>query len=105
MAVIEVTNAEQFDELLRANAKAAVMFTATWSGPGKLMSPVFTHLSGEYQDIVFASVDVDQVSPVAQKYSIRAMPTFVFFRDATKSDDMTGANKPELEDRVKKLAG
>ncbi|MFH8405302.1 thioredoxin domain-containing protein [Streptomyces sp. NPDC018019] len=104
MAVIEVTSAEQFEEVLRTNAKVAVEFTATWCGPGRLIGPVFKQLSEQYRNIVFLSVDVDKVAPVAQQYSIRAMPTFLFFKDGDRSDDITGANKVGLEDKAKMWA-
>ncbi|KAI8320727.1 thioredoxin domain-containing protein [Martensiomyces pterosporus] len=104
MAVIEITSEQQFDELIKTNAKVAVDFTATWCGPCKLISPIFKALSEQYSDVVFASVDVDSVSPVAQKCGIRAMPTFHFFKDGQKSDELTGANKVGLEAKVKALA-
>ncbi|MEW2529890.1 thioredoxin domain-containing protein [Streptomyces sp. NPDC047071] len=104
MAIIEVTSAEQFEALLRENAKVSVMFTAAWCGPSRVISPTFRHLSEQHTDIVFVSVDVDKVAPAAQKYNIRAMPTFVFFKDGEKNDDLMGANKVGLEDKVKTLA-
>ncbi|MEV0416543.1 thioredoxin domain-containing protein [Streptomyces sp. NPDC050448] len=104
MTVIEVTSAEQFEELLRANTNVAAMFTAEWCGPGRVISPAVRHLSEHYTDIVFVSLDVDKVAPVAQKYSIRALPTFIFFKDGEKSNEVMGANRSELEDKVKMLA-
>ncbi|GHH54751.1 thioredoxin family protein [Streptomyces candidus] len=104
MAVIEVTSAEQFEELLRKNAKVAVMFTAAWSGRSRAVSPAFEELSEQPTDIVFASVDVDGVAPVAQKYGIRTIPTFILFKDGDKSDDVAGANIPALADKLKMLA-
>ncbi|MBO7939260.1 thioredoxin family protein [Streptomyces antibioticus] len=104
MALIEVTSTEQFEELLRRSEKAAVEFTAAWSGPGQLIHPVFERLSEQYHDIGFVSVDVDRVAPVAQAYGIRAMPTFIFFKHGEKSDDLMGTSKAGLEGKVKTLA-
>ncbi|KAM4067340.1 thioredoxin domain-containing protein [Hirsutella rhossiliensis] len=104
MAVIEITSAEQFEEIIRANPKVAVDFMATWCGPCRLISPVFKQLSEQYKDIVFLSVDVDKVAPVAQKYSVRAMPTFIMFKDGEKFDDIMGANKVGLEDKIRGFA-
>ncbi|KAJ1963372.1 hypothetical protein GGI12_002091 [Dipsacomyces acuminosporus] len=102
--IIEITSEQQFDELIAKNAKVVVDFKATWCGPCKLIAPVFKALSEQFTDIVFASVDVDDVSSVAQKCSIRAMPTFILFKDGTKFKDLTGANKVGLESLVKDLA-
>jgi len=104
MAVIEITSAEQFEEILGKNPKVAVDFMATWCGPCRLISPVFKQLSEQFKDIVFVSVDVDKVPAVAQKYSVRAMPTFMMFKDGEKCDDIMGANKVGLEDKIKVFA-
>ncbi|KAM4067303.1 thioredoxin domain-containing protein [Hirsutella rhossiliensis] len=104
MTVIEITSEEQFEEILRANQRVAVDFMATWCGPCRLISPVFKQLSEQFKDIVFVSVDVDKVAPVAQKYGVRAMPTFIMFKDGNKCDDMMGANKVGLEDKITGLA-
>ena len=54
-------------------------FYATWCGPCKAISPFFEKLKGEYSDKVnFVSIDVDQDTETAMKYSVSAMPTFVF---------------------------
>ncbi|KAB8209306.1 thioredoxin [Aspergillus parasiticus] len=103
-AVIEITSPEQFEEVLRKNDRVATDFTATWCSPCHLIGPSFRHLSEDYKNIVFISVDVDKVAPVAQKYSIRTMPTFMFFRDGEKIDDLLGANKEGLEAKVESLA-
>jgi thioredoxin 1 len=104
MTVIEISSSEQFDEILRKNEKVTVDFMAGWNGPCRLISPVFEELSEKFKDIVFLSVDVDKVAPVAQKYSVRAMPTFLMFKDGEKCDDMMGVNKAALEDKVQSLA-
>ncbi|PFH57683.1 hypothetical protein XA68_14693 [Ophiocordyceps unilateralis] len=85
MAVIQITLEKQFDELLNSNSKVAVDFFAEWCGPCKVISPIFELLSTQFPEIVFLSVDVDKVEAVAQKYGIRAMPTFIMFKDGEKA--------------------
>ncbi|PHH79330.1 hypothetical protein CDD80_5093 [Ophiocordyceps camponoti-rufipedis] len=104
MSVIEVKTPQEFDELLSKNSRVAVDFYAEWCGPCKIISPIFKKLSEQYKDIIFLSVDVDNLESVAQKYGIRAMPTFIMFKDGQKSDDLTGANKTGLEEKVQALA-
>ncbi|RDA92764.1 hypothetical protein CP533_1432 [Ophiocordyceps camponoti-saundersi (nom. inval.)] len=104
MTVTDVKTAQEFEELLKKHPKVAVDFYAEWCGPCKFISPIFNQLSEQHSDIVFLSVDVDNVESVAQKYGIRAMPTFIMFKDGEKSADLTGANKTGLEEKIQALA-
>ncbi|MGW7328354.1 thioredoxin family protein [Streptomyces sp. NPDC054840] len=74
-------------------------------GPARVITPDFKRLSEQYADIVFASVDMDKVAPVAAEYSIGASPTFVFFKNGDRSDDdVIGAYRGKLEDKLRTLA-
>ncbi|RMZ77708.1 hypothetical protein DV738_g4231, partial [Chaetothyriales sp. CBS 135597] len=73
---------------------------ATWCGPCKFISPYIEELSEspKYKDSVrFYKLDVDQVEDVAAELGIRAMPTFLFFKDGKKVDEVVGANKPGID--------
>ena len=39
---------------------------------------------GEFSDVVFLKVDVDENEEAAQEYNITAMPTFIFVKNSTK---------------------
>ncbi len=47
-----------------------------------MVKPKFVELSRTHTDVVFLSVDVEEVSEVAEKYAVSAMPTFKFIRYA-----------------------
>lgn len=53
----------------------------------------------------FVKFDVDQLPDLGQELGIRAMPTFIFFEDGKKVDEMVGANPPVLMNRVRSFAG
>ena len=50
----------------------------------------------------FAKIDVDTVPEVAAALSIRAMPTFMLFKDGEKVEELLGANPPGLKALVEK---
>lgn len=81
-------------------------FYATWCGPCKAISPVFEKLKGEYSDKVnFVSIDVDQDTETAMKYSVSAMPTFVFLdADGNEIKRIVGADPEGLSSAVEDLA-
>lgn len=103
MVVNEVTSRAMFEKTLRETEKVIVGFLATWSSPCRVISPIFEQLSEQYQGITFISVDVDRVTPVANKYSTGTIPTFVMFKNGNKFDEMLGANEG-LEAKIKRLA-
>lgn len=67
-------------------------FFATWCGPCKVIAPKFEELSKLYPTITFLKVDVDESGELAEKYNIRAMPTFVFLRDGVQIHKIEGAD-------------
>lgn len=53
--------------------------------------------SDAFPNIHYVKVDVDEVPDVAQEYNVRAMPTFLLFKDGEKVDEVVGANPPKLQ--------
>lgn len=58
----------------------------------------------EFKDKVhFVKFDVDELPELSQELGIRAMPTFLFYKNGQKVDEMIGANPPMLLQNLKKL--
>ncbi|WPH04403.1 thioredoxin [Acrodontium crateriforme] len=92
----------EFDEAL--NTKGSLMVLdcfATWCGPCKVIAPKVVEFSDTYPNARFYKIDVDDVPDVAQELSIRAMPTFVLFKDGEKVGEVVGANPSALEAAIK----
>ncbi|KAJ8652156.1 thioredoxin [Lichtheimia ornata] len=100
----EPKNLEEFHKLISENKKVAIDFHATWCGPCKLIAPKFKQYAASNPDITYAKIDVDDVADVAAEVAVRAMPTFVFYLDGQKFDEVVGANAAKLEEAIKKLA-
>ena len=60
--------------------------------------------SEEYTKARFYKVDVDELPDVAQELGVRAMPTFIFFKDGEKVKSVVGADPAALENTIKALA-
>lgn len=51
-------------------------------------------------------MNVDDLSPISEKYAISAMPTFkIIDNKGAEVESLTGANKVKLEDLFKKAKG
>lgn len=107
--VSELDDIEQFERVLsEVNGKhniVVVDFTASWCMPCKVISPVFRTLSEseEFADVIFLKIDVDNVPAMAEKYGVRSMPTFVFFRDNKEIARFSGASVEKLTETIRSL--
>lgn len=90
-------------EILGADPSTLVVLDcfATWCGPCKVIAPKVVKFSEQYPNAKFFKVDVDEVSDVAQELGIRAMPTFLLFKNGEKVGEVVGANEKALEAHIK----
>lgn len=78
-------------------------FWATWCGPCKAISPAFEKLAKQHEgsaQVIFAKCDVDKAKDVAQACGITAMPTFQFFKEGKKIDEVKGADVQQLNTKI-----
>jgi thioredoxin-like negative regulator of GroEL len=70
-----------------------------------MISPLFEKFaaSAPADKIAFYKVDVDEQEQISQEVGVKAMPTFVFFKNGQKIHEVVGANPPKLQ--VSKTAG
>lgn len=81
-------------------------FGATWCGPCKRLNPIVEKLAGEFTDIVFQAVDVDEGPEVGKQFSVRSVPTLVFLRDGKEVDRVIGMSLIDpLRKKLRDLQG
>lgn len=59
-------------------------------------------MSSTYPSARFYKLDIDELPEVAQQLGVRAMPTFMVFRNGEKVGEVVGANQKALEALVQK---
>ena len=68
------------------------------------MAPKVAQFSVTYPQAKFYQFDVDELADLAADLEIRAMPSFLFYKDGKRLDnDVIGANPPALEAGIKSL--
>ncbi|CRK36092.1 hypothetical protein BN1723_008249 [Verticillium longisporum] len=92
------------DNVLPSKNVAILDCFATWCGPCKTIAPIYAQLSEKYTSVNFLKIDVDEVPDLSQELGIRAMPTFMVFKDGEKVEEIVGANPPALEKALLKYS-
>jgi len=103
--IIEINDLAHYKkQLSEAGDKLVVVdFYADWCGPCKRIAPALKDLAEKYPDsLQVLKVNVDDAEDVGRDCNIKAMPTFFFYKNAQKIDELTGANEPKLREKVEK---
>ncbi|KAL9330362.1 hypothetical protein ACSQ67_005365 [Phaseolus vulgaris] len=79
---------------------AILYFTATWCGPCRFISPIYTSLAEKYPKVVFLKIDIDEARDVAASWNISSVPTFFFVKNGKEVDSVVGADKSTLERKI-----
>ncbi|XP_004503257.2 TPR repeat-containing thioredoxin TDX isoform X2 [Cicer arietinum] len=102
--VIGIHSVGELETKLSAASKtsrlAILYFTATWCGPCRYISPLYTSLAEKYQKVVFLKVDIDEAVDVAARWKVNSVPTFFFVKNGKEIDSVVGADKNTLERKI-----
>jgi thioredoxin 1 len=73
---------ETFQQIIGGATPVLVDFYADWCGPCKAMAPVIKEAVHELESKArIIKVDIDKNRAVADQYQIRAVPTFIIFKN------------------------
>ncbi|KIM42944.1 hypothetical protein M413DRAFT_443767 [Hebeloma cylindrosporum] len=103
-----ITNPASFNNFLKSHKAAVAFFTSETCPPCKMIEPVFERIAEEKglqngrSGAGFAKVDIDvgMGRTLASEWGIRATPTFMFFLDGKKLEELKGADRNELQTQV-----
>ena len=88
---MEITSAN-FDELLKSGKPFVVDFWAEWCGPCRMIAPMVEEFAKEYEGrIVVGKCNVDHERELPVKFSIRNIPTLLFFKGGELAERHVGA--------------
>jgi len=104
MAMLDVTDKDFEDKVLKSDSPVLVDFWAPWCGPCKMAGPVLDELSEEYEGkIQFLKLNVDENQASPQKYGVMSIPTTILIKDGKEVDRKIGfSGKSAFEDLLKK---
>jgi len=87
----KVTESAFETEVLKSTLPVIVDFTAIWCGPCKMLEPVITQLSQEWDGKVkVVKLDVDDNSNLAVQYGVMGVPTLILFVNGNPVQRLSG---------------
>jgi thioredoxin 1 len=89
--LVDVTD-KNFDEVVLKSTKPVLVdFSATWCGPCKRLDPIVQQIADEYDGkAIICHLDVDDAPNTARKYQIMSVPTCLFFKNGEPKEISVG---------------
>lgn len=85
-------NSENFEaEVLSKKEDSLLVFTANWCGFCKSTRRMLADAEKELKDVKFFTADIEKTTDLAKRYSVRGVPTTLFFKDGAVKNRRTGA--------------
>ena len=100
--VVQVDDLESFNQHLKENEVVIADFYANWCPPCKAAAPVFAILSKEYTSVKFLKVDVDKNTKTSHAMDIKAMPTFIVFKNGNEVESLQGFSESNIRNLLSK---
>ena len=102
MNVIELTNENFDEEVLKSDKTVLVDMYATWCGPCKMQAPIIEKIAEEQADkIKVAKVDIDLSPEIAIKYGVMSIPTLLIIKNGEVIKQFVGlTDKKEIEEAL-----
>ena len=92
MANILNLNKDNFEKAVNDSKLPVIVdFWAEWCAPCKMIAPILDELAIELdKKLLIGKVNLDENQDLAMKYSIRSIPTILFFKNGELKDTKVG---------------
>ena len=105
MSLLQLSEKNFEQEVVKSNIPVLVDFWAEWCGPCRMIGPIVDELAKEYTGkIKVGKVNVDEAQSLAVRFNVMSIPTLIFFKNGEAVDQIIGAMpKEELAEKINEM--
>ena len=79
--MLNITKDSFEKEVMSSEIPVVLDFWATWCGPCRMIAPIISEIAAEHPEIKVCKVNVDDEPALAEKFSIKFIPTLAVIKD------------------------
>ena len=104
MAVIEFTEANFEELVIKSTLPVVIDLWAEWCGPCRMIAPHIKAMAEEFEGrAIIGKVDVDNNQDIATRFAVLNIPTVLFLKNGEVVDKVIGAvQKKKLVETLEK---
>ena len=88
--MLVITKNNFAEEIEKSDKLCVIDLYADWCGPCRMLAPVLAELEGEYPDVKFCKVNVDNEPEIARMFNVDSIPMVAFVKNNTFVDVSVG---------------
>ncbi|MBN2518149.1 MAG: thioredoxin [Candidatus Altiarchaeota archaeon] len=101
--MVQEINDDEFEGFIKKNRLALVDFWAPWCGPCRMIAPTLEELAGDYKQVAFAKMNVDE-NQTPSRFGVMSIPNLIIFKGGEQVDSIIGSvPKSRIVERLEKL--
>ncbi|MGH9396239.1 MAG: thioredoxin [Terriglobia bacterium] len=95
--MIEFTDQNFEEQVLKSPKPVLVDFWAPWCAPCRMMGPTVEAVASDYADrAIVGKLNVDDNQAIAGKYNIRGIPSLLLFKGGEVQEQVVGATSKDV---------